>query len=113
MNLNGNTQLTMVFVATPDLEAEGDRIFKSHALWMEKTHYREGDLALLQYTVGKGTDDDGNIHFVVTEVYESEAGLKDHAEQGRQNWKDFDAFMQWTKECERTSKVITIIDSLW
>jgi hypothetical protein len=33
---------------------------------MEETHYREGEKALLQYTVAKGTDDDGNIHFIVT-----------------------------------------------
>ncbi len=113
MNLNGKVQLTMIFVATPDLEAEGDRITKAHALWMEETHYREGEKALLQYTVGKGTDDDGNIHFVVTEVYESEAGLKDHFEQAHQTWKDFDDWVKWTNKCEKSSKVISIIDSLW
>ena len=113
MNLNGKVQLTMIFVATPELEAEGDRITKSHARWMEKTHYREGEKALLQYTVGKGTDDDGNIHFVITEVYESEAGLNDHGEQGRANWKDFNDYVKWSDKCEKTSKVLTIGDSLW
>jgi len=113
MNLNGKVQLTMIFVATPEQEAEGDRILKSHALWMEETHYREGEKALLQYTVGKGTDDDGNIHFVVTEVYESDAGLKDHGEQGARNWKDYGDFQKWASECKGSSKVISIVDSLW
>jgi hypothetical protein len=80
MILNGAVQLTMVYVASPDIEAEGDRVWKSHAKWMESTHYQEGEKALLQYIVAKGTDDDGNIHFVVTEVYKTEAGLQDHAE---------------------------------
>lgn len=113
MILNGKVQLTMIFVATPDLESEGDRVLKSHAAWMEETHYREGDKALLQYTVGKGTDDDGHIHYVVTEVYESDIGLKDHGEQAGQNWKDYPDWQKWTSKCEGSSKVITIIDSLW
>jgi hypothetical protein len=43
VNYTGNAQLIMIFVAPPDLVAEGDRIFKTHAAWMERTHYREGD----------------------------------------------------------------------
>jgi hypothetical protein len=113
MILNGKEQLTMIFEATPDKEAEGDRVLKSHAAWMKETHYREGEKALLQYMVAKGSDDDGNIHFVVTEVYETGAGLKDHGEQAGKNWKDFEDWKKWTSECESTSKVATVIDSLW
>ena len=32
-------------------EAEGDEIFAHHADWMMRTHPREGEKALLQYTV--------------------------------------------------------------
>ena len=113
MNFNDRVQLTMVFVATPDQEAEGDRIWKSHAAWMQETHYREGEKALLQYTVAKGTDDDGNIHFIVNEVYESAAGLKDHSEQAHTNWKDYAAFVKWTDECKSSFRDATIIYSLW
>ena len=42
MAYHGKTQLTFVIVAPPDQVAEGDRIFKSHAPWIEKTHHRNG-----------------------------------------------------------------------
>ena len=35
-------QLTAIIVAPPDLVNEGDRIFRSHAPWMEATHHRAG-----------------------------------------------------------------------
>ena len=35
----GNVQLTIVIVAPPDQVAEGDRIFGTHAPWMEATHH--------------------------------------------------------------------------
>jgi hypothetical protein len=35
--------------------AEGDRIFASHGEWM-KGHPREGDVALLDYTISKGPE---------------------------------------------------------
>ena len=113
MNYNDRVQLTMDFVASPEQEAEGDRIWKSHAAWMQETHYREGEKALLQYTVAKGTDDDGNIHFIVNEVYETAAGRKDHSEQAHTNWKDYAAFVKWTDECKSSFRDATIIYSLW
>jgi hypothetical protein len=36
--------------------AEGDRIFKSHRAWMEATHYRDGEKALLSYNASKGPE---------------------------------------------------------
>jgi hypothetical protein len=41
-----------MFTVGADDVAEGDRIFASHGEWM-KTHPREGDLALLDYTVSR------------------------------------------------------------
>ena len=111
MKYNGNVQLTMVMIATPELEAEGDRLWKSHAAMMEKTHYREGEKALLQYIISKGTDDDGNIRYVLTEVYKTPAGLKDHSERG--DWKDWEIAKKWLDQCEISSNVVNVIDSLW
>ncbi len=43
MAYKGKSQITIVFTATPDLVGEGDRIFESHAKWIEETHSREGE----------------------------------------------------------------------
>ncbi|MDH3538996.1 MAG: hypothetical protein OEP52_03285 [Acidimicrobiia bacterium] len=47
MSHQGATQITFIFTAGPDQVAKGDRIFASHAEILEKTHHREGELALL------------------------------------------------------------------
>ena len=61
---------------------------------MEATHYRDGDKALLSYNVSKmkelsGDLDSaptGNTCFVLTEIYESKAGVLDHIKQAHENW---------------------------
>ena len=40
MTYHDKIQLTIIIVA--DQVEEGDRIFRSHAPWMEATHYRTG-----------------------------------------------------------------------
>lgn len=52
----GKTQVTFICTATVDQVAEGDRLFASHAAWMERTHYRDGELALLRYNIVKGPE---------------------------------------------------------
>ena len=52
----GKIQLTYVIVAPPEQVAEGDRIFQSHAPWMEATHHRSGDKALLTYHLSKAPE---------------------------------------------------------
>ncbi len=95
MSYKNKTQLTFVIIAPPDKVAEGDRIFKSHAPWIEKTHHRDGEKALLQYTVSKAPNNPlelnnpldpsagttGNTCFILNEYYESDAGVADHFEQ--------------------------------
>ena len=44
---HGKTQLTFVINASPDQVEEGDRIFRSHVTWMQATHHRDGEKALL------------------------------------------------------------------
>jgi hypothetical protein len=51
MTYHDKIQLTAIIIAPPDQVAEGDRVFKSHAAWMESTHYRSGEKAFLSYNV--------------------------------------------------------------
>jgi hypothetical protein len=119
----GKTQLTIVFSVPPDLVEEGDRIFQSHGPWMEATHHRNGDKALLSYTVSKAPEltnpmdpnsaPTGNTCFILTEVYETEAGVLDHFQQA-QSWEDFAAVGKWLEKCTMVGvPAATIVNSLW
>lgn len=120
----GKTQLTVIFTVTPDLVAEGDRIFESHATWMEESHYREGELALLLYNVAKGedlsnpldpsSDSTGKTSYVLTEVYETPAGLEDHWRQGTTSWDEFGSFAEWAGKAQVVAlHGSSVIHSLW
>ena len=124
MSQKGKVQLTIVIVAPPDAVAEGDRIFTSHAPWMEATHHRSGDKALLSYSVSKapelanpmnpGSAPTGNKCYVLTEVYETNAGVTDHFQQAVASWKDFPAVGAWLAKCTVTGvPAAPIINSLW
>lgn len=103
MSQQGKTQVTFIFTATPDQVAEADRIFASHAEWMEKTHHREGTLQMLSYNVVKGPElsnpldpssaPTGNTNYVLAEVYENPEGLDDHWGNAS-TWGDFGAFVE-------------------
>ncbi|MFW6079158.1 MAG: hypothetical protein ACODAE_06025 [Gemmatimonadota bacterium] len=120
---HGNIQHTLVIVAEPDQVAEGDRIFRSHAKWMESTHDRDGERALLSYNVSKGPhladplDLDsatGGTCFVLSEVYASEAGVDDHLRQAMTGWEDFEALGRWMARCDvRAVRSAKIFNSLW
>ena len=123
MSHKGKTQITFIFTATPDLVQEGDRLFSSHAEWMEKTHHRDGKLALLRYNVVKGPDlsnpldpsskPTGSTCFVLSEVYETPDGLADHWKQSGA-WKDFGAFMKWAGNVKvAVLHGSPVIHSLW
>ena len=124
MTYHDKIQVTLIIIAPPDQVAEGDRIFKSHGSWMESTHYRTGEKALLSYNVSKAKDlsdpgdlnsaPTGNTCFVLTEVYESKVGVLDHLKQGRENWGDFPAFRDWLGKCKVTAvTAASIFNSLW
>ena len=124
MTYDDKIQLTIIIVAPPDQVAEGDRIFRSHAPWMEATHHRAGAKALLSYNVSKGPElsnpmdlnsaPTGNTYFVLTEIYETEAGVVDHFQQTTASWKDFPAIVQWMEKCKVTFvPAAPIINSLW
>ena len=120
----GKVQLTIVIIAPPDQVAEGDRIFGTHAPWMEATHHRTGDKALLIYDVSKAPElsnpldpsspETGNTCFILSEVYETEAGVSDHFQQAMSSWNDFPAFVKWMEKCKVTAvPAAPIFNSLW
>ncbi len=124
MSTIGKTQVNIVFIAPPELVEEGDRLFASHAAWIERTHYKEGDKALLRYNIIKApeledpfnpnSEPTGNTMFVLDEMYETQAGLDDHWQQAADNWEDLGAILEWASKC----KVITAhngvaVQALW
>jgi hypothetical protein len=124
MSQRGKTQITFIFTVPPDQVSEGDRIFANHAKWMEETHYRDGDKALLTYNVVKGpelsnpvdpsSEPTRNTCLVLTEVYETPAGLEDHWKKAAEGFEDFDAFLEWTGKV--TVTVLhgsPVVHSLW
>jgi hypothetical protein len=124
MKYHDKTQLTLIIIAPPDQAAEGDRLFKSHGVWMEATHHRSGEKALLSYNVCKGPElsnpmdlnsaPTGNMCFVLTEIYESIAGVADHFEQTNESWGDLPAMLKWMEKCKVTfPSAASIFNSLW
>ncbi len=124
MAQKGKVQLTFVIVAPPDQVAEGDRLFQSHQPWMESTHERSGDKALLSYNVSKSKEltnpmdsnsaPTGNTCFILTEVYETEAGVANHFKLAMETWKEFPALAEWLGKCTMTGvPAAPIINSLW
>lgn len=123
MSHKGKTQLTIIMTCGPEDVAEGDALFEAHAEWMERSHHRDGDLALLAYNVVKGpelsnpldptSEPTGNTSFVLTEVYESPAGVADHWEKGMA-WEGFSMLQSWAPKCKVTAlHGSEVVQSLW
>ncbi len=124
MSFKGKAQLTFIIVAPPAQVAEGDRIFKKHAEWMQKTHHRTGDKALLQYTVSKGPElknpmdpsagTTGNTCFVLNEYYESAAGVAEHLQLASSTFQEFAAQNAWLGKCKVTAVPTgSVFNYLW
>ena len=121
---HGKIQLCFTITAPPELVEEGDRLFRSHAPWIESTHHRTGDKALLSYNVSKAPElknpldpsagVTGSTCFVLNEIYESEAGIADHFAKAQSSWADFPSFVEWMGKC-KTAVVPSakIFNSLW
>lgn len=124
MSHKGKIQLTFLIVAPPDQVIEGDRIFQSHGPWMEATHHRMGDKALLSYNLSKAPElsnpldpnsaPTGNTCFILSEIYETAAGVADHFQMSESSWQDFPALVKWMGKCKVTGlPAAPIINSLW
>jgi hypothetical protein len=120
----GKVQLAFIISAPPSEVAEGDRIFASHGSWMQSTHHRTGEKALLSYNVSKAPElsnpmdpasaPTGNTCFVLTEIYETPAGVTDHFRQAGENWNEFPALGAWLEKCRVTAvPAAGIFNSLW
>ena len=113
-----------MFTVGPDQVEEGDRIFAGHAKWMEETHHREGELALLSYDIAKGpelsnsldasSEPTANTCFVLNEVYENPAGLADHWKRAAESFDEFPAFVEWASSVNVTAlHGSPVVHSLW
>jgi hypothetical protein len=117
------TNIVVMWTVAPDDVAEGDRIFDSHVKWM-RGHPRDGETALLSYSISKGPElanpmdpnspETGNTNFVLSEVYQSPAGVAEHWKQAIDNWRDLQAFLDWgAKGKVATLHSGTVVQSLW
>ena len=123
MTYHDKIELTLIITAPLDQSEEGDRLFRSHRSWMEATHHRSGAKALLSYNVSKGPELSNpmdlnsatdNTCFVLSEIYESKAGVLDHFKQADENWGDHHAFREWLEKCKVTFvPAASIFNSLW
>jgi len=116
VDYTGRTQWSFMFVCSADLEAEADRLFASHAAWMQRTHHRDGEKELLQYTVTKGPhpERDDAVIYAITEIYQSPAGPEDHSKQAHENWEDLPALQALVGQSEGPWAINgTIQHSLW
>jgi hypothetical protein len=120
----GKIQLNFVFLVPKEHVAEGDRLFQTHQPWMEATHHRTGDKALLSYNVSKAPElsnpldpnsaPTGNTCFVLSEIYETGAGVTDHFQQAMASWKEFPALGKWLEKCKVTGVAAApIVNSMW
>ena len=123
MSHMGKSHLVVMFTVGPDDVAEGDRIFASHGEWM-KGHPREGDEALLDYTISKGpelsnpmdptSEATGKTVFVLDEYYESPAGIARHWQDAAENWPDMSAAVAWSgRGTVATLHNGTAVQALW
>ena len=124
MSTIDKTQLTIIFITPPELVDEGDKIFASHAAWMEREHNREGELSLLRYNIIKApelkeafnpsSEPTGNTMFVLDEMYETQAGLDNHWKQARDTWEDHGALWEWANKCKAiTAHNGKAVQGLW
>ena len=122
MSQTGKSHLVIMFTVGPDDVAEGDRLFASHGEFM-KGHPREGDAALLSYSVSKGpelsnpmdpnSEPTGNTIFVIDEYYASPAGIARHWENAA-DWPDMGAAVAWSaKATVATLHNGTAVQALW
>jgi len=115
-DFTGKAQFFLALKCAAEHEAEGDRVFARHAEWMERTHPKEGDTALLQYTVSKRLDGEGNVLFLLAEVYETSAGVENHSRLAHEDEKDSDVIglMALVNKCETIGfGASDVVHSLW
>jgi hypothetical protein len=123
MSLMGKAHLVILCTVDSGDEGEWDRIFASHGEWMAG-HPREGDVALLSYTISKGpersnpldpsSEPTGKTIYVLNEYYEAPAGVARHWEETMEKWADLGAVVQAsTRATVSTLHSGTVVNALW
>jgi hypothetical protein len=124
MSLMGKAHLVIMWSVDSSEEGEWDRIFASHGEWMTG-HPRDGDVALLSYTISKGpersspldpsSEPTGRTMFVLDEYYESPAGITRHWEEAMKTWADdLGAVVQGSARATvATLHSGTVVNALW
>jgi hypothetical protein len=123
MSFMDKTHLIIVYTVEADDVPEWDRIFASHGEWMTG-HPREGDTALLSYTISKGpelsnpldpnSDPTGRTVYVLDEYYETPAGVARHWQDAMENWGDFSAIVETASRATVTTLHSgTVVQALW
>ena len=115
-DFTGKAQFFLALKCAAEHEVEGDRFFARHAEWMERTHPKEGDTALLQYTVSKRLDGEGNVLFLLAEVYETSAGVENHSRLAHENEgePDMASLRALVDKCETIGfGASDVVHSLW
>jgi hypothetical protein len=124
MSKSENIMLTMMYTVGPEITAEGDRIWKSHANWMAANSPKEGNLALVTYNVTKTneyinpldptSEPTGNIIYTIVEVFVSPDALDNHMNKIMNTWEDFEAFAEWSSKSKiGFSHGTSVLYSLW
>jgi hypothetical protein len=124
MSFMDKAHLVILWTVDSGDEGEWDRIFASHGEWMTG-HPRQGDAALLSYTISKGPEHSNSLHpssdptgktiYVLDEYYESSAGVARHWEEAMEKWaEDLGAVMQAsTRATVSTLHSGTVVQALW
>ena len=114
-------QLQFIWIFKPELTDVAKRVAEDHVKWMNATHTKEGEKALivLNWSIGpefKEGAETGNIALILTEIYENQAGIDNHFEQAQNNGATFrDNFSDFESKCENLVKINSsdIIHSMW
>ena len=107
-----------------DQVTEADRVFHSHIDWMKQTHQKTGPKGLLSYDVSKTAElldpfdpaskSTGKTNYILTEVYNTDAGVTEHFDLAESGWKDYPAFNKLLGNCTTTKvRSAKIFNSLW
>jgi hypothetical protein len=124
MSLKDKAHLVIMWTVDSADDDEWDRIFASHGQWMAD-HPREGETALLSYTISKGpelskpldpsSEATGKTIYVLDEYYETPAGVTRHWQEAMERWADdLGAVMQASSRATvSTLHSGVVIQALW
>ena len=89
-------QLQFIWIFKPELSDVAKRVAEDHVKWMNETHTKEGEKALivLNWSIGpefKEGAETGNIALILTEIYENQSGIDNHFMLAQNNGSYFRA----------------------